>query len=141
VLTSSIPQTLLHEVSHTLGAVQSQAPHGTGRGHCTDGADIMCYADGGPRDRQLRRCGALRGPFSAQYDCNGDDYFNPQPAVGSYLASHWNLYNSPFFASCAELRSACGAARGSAGEARKPSVSSPKRRSRSHTRGRSGRSA
>jgi len=29
-------------------------------------------------------------------DCGGDDYFNASPAPGSYLAAHWNLYNSGF---------------------------------------------
>ena len=38
----------LHEVTHTLGAVQNGAPHSSKAGHCTDEWDIMCYADGSP---------------------------------------------------------------------------------------------
>jgi hypothetical protein len=29
-------------------------------------------------------------------DCNGDDYFNPHPAAAGYLATHWNVADSPF---------------------------------------------
>lgn len=83
----------LHEASHTMGAVQTTTPNTTGAGHCTDGYDIMCYNDGGPT-------GNLYGIVCADrthYDCHYDDYFNTDPASGSYLAQHWNLggpYNS-----------------------------------------------
>jgi hypothetical protein len=30
------------------------------------------------------------------YDCEEDDYFSPAPAGGSWLASHWNLYDSAY---------------------------------------------
>ncbi len=79
--------TMLHELAHTMGAVQSSAPHTTGAGHCIDGRDVMCYRDGGPRSGSYStsRCA------SEVFDCGRDDYFNPQPASGSYLATHWNL--------------------------------------------------
>ena len=57
--------TILHEWLHLLGAVQSGAPNATPAGHCTDGLDIMCYADGsGGRVSAQRlhgRAGRLRG--------------------------------------------------------------------------------
>lgn len=77
--------TLLHEAAHTMGAVQLSAPHTTGRGHCTDGQDIMCYQDHPGADYDPYVC--VVGAF----DCNSDDYFDPTPAPGSYLDTHWNL--------------------------------------------------
>src|SRR5581483_5395434 len=92
---------MLHELSHAMGAVQSSAPHATMGGHCFDGQDVMCY------DEQLmsgqlgqRRLdppllgNAVFDPVACvaeAYDCGHDDYFNPAPSPGSYLASHWNL--------------------------------------------------
>ena len=35
-----------HELTHTLGAVNSRAPNATPNGHCTDDYDTMCYDDG-----------------------------------------------------------------------------------------------
>jgi hypothetical protein len=86
---------MAHELGHDLGAVQLDAPHSNGQGHCWDDADRLCQDDGtgllttvcnGPNDEQL-------------LDCNNDDYFNAHPAAGTYLAMHWNLANSDFLAS------------------------------------------
>jgi hypothetical protein len=33
---------------------------------------------------------------NAFLDCNGDDYFNPRPAAGTYLDTHWNVADSSF---------------------------------------------
>lgn len=90
--------TLMHEGAHNLGAVQRSAPNSTGAGHCTDDSDVMCYADGGARQSEYRIdvCSRLH------FDCNHNDYFNPNPGKKNYLASHWNL-GSPlnrFFAGC-----------------------------------------
>jgi hypothetical protein len=83
-----------HELFHMLGAVDAAAPNSTGHGHCTDEFDIMCYEDSAHSEmRQV--CG---GEWDQLLDCNGDDYFNPSPAPGSYLATHWNTYNSRFLA-------------------------------------------
>ena len=97
--------TVLHEVSHTLGAVQDSAPNSTVAGHCHDVADVMCYADGGPAGSaaHLEDVCATTSPI-LPYECGMDDYFNPTPASGGYLDTHWNLYDSRFMcdlASCA----------------------------------------
>ncbi|MGH9037650.1 MAG: hypothetical protein ACRD0O_17975 [Acidimicrobiia bacterium] len=81
-----------HELVHTLGGVNLNAPHATPLGHCTDGGDVMCYEDG-----PLTRIQDVCPPEGdALLDCNGDDYFHPEPARGSYLATHWNVADSPF---------------------------------------------
>ncbi|MBJ7332153.1 MAG: PKD domain-containing protein, partial [Solirubrobacteraceae bacterium] len=82
--------TVLHEVSHNLGAVQDSAPHSTQAGHCFDEEDVMCYDDGGASSTLTYPCA------TEAYDCGQDDYFNPAPAGGTYLATHWNIYNSTF---------------------------------------------
>lgn len=99
---------VLHEVSHTLGAVQVSAPNTTGSGHCRDATDVMCYSDGGPRGGVFSACTPLRGVISERFDCNKDDYFNPAPAKDSYLARHWNVYDSAFLGGCRELAVQCG---------------------------------
>src|SRR4051794_30450267 len=44
--------TAMHEIGHTMGAVQYNSPNSTGSGgHCRDENDVMCYApDGGDRN-------------------------------------------------------------------------------------------
>jgi len=91
---SSGAQVMMHEDGHNLGAVQLSAPHTSGGLHCNDGWDIMCYADGGPSSNYNPNVCSQNpppGPPGPRFDCNGDDYFNPNPPQGSYLASHWNL--------------------------------------------------
>jgi hypothetical protein len=102
------PAAFLHELLHTIGAVAPGAPNGSGGGHCTDAYDLMCYDDGrGPALRWV--CPPLDWVIGAQIDCGGDDYFNPRPAPGSYLATHWNVYDSHFLGSCLrDLVAACG---------------------------------
>jgi hypothetical protein len=81
-----------HELLHMLGAAQASAPNATAGGHCTDDADLLCYADA--RDVRMRQvC-----PSAAErlLDCNRDDYFNVSPPPGSYLATHWNVARSSF---------------------------------------------
>ena len=95
-------EAFLHELTHTIGGVQYSAPHSSQKAHCFDEQDIMCYLDGGP---YFERGGELLDPavtgcygfgFDQQYDCNQDDYFNPNPPAGSYLAQHWNTYDSVY---------------------------------------------
>jgi len=78
---------LLHEAGHTMGAVQLSAPRSSGAGHCNDGQDIMCYADGGSKSRYNSGVCSDR----VYFDCNHDDYFHPNPPTGSYLSKFWNL--------------------------------------------------
>lgn len=93
----------LHEIGHNLGAVQLSAPHADpGGAHCWDGQDIMCYIGLWPAPVSAPALPVCRVQPAA-FDCNGDDYFNPSPAPGSYLATHWNVFNSIFLcelASC-----------------------------------------
>jgi hypothetical protein len=82
-----------HELAHMFGAVQWTAPHATPFGHCTDEGDLMCYVDG-PGVQMQEVCA---DPAAERLlDCNHDDYFNPHPAQGSYLADHWNVAMSSF---------------------------------------------
>ncbi|MDA0169672.1 hypothetical protein OJ998_11310 [Solirubrobacter taibaiensis] len=111
------PEGFLHEITHTLGAVQWGAPHSTqpaGQqspqyGHCWQGADVMCYAEDAGAASQLRNdCAPLPGTITVSYDCGRDDYFSPAPEPGGYLATHWNTYDSAFMAGCETLAPACG---------------------------------
>jgi hypothetical protein len=90
-----------HELMHALGAVHPGAPHATGRGHCYDGYDVMCYSDGGQRWRRKTVCRSQAAMF--RLDCGKDDYFSIDPRPGSWLARHpgANLANSRFLAAVA----------------------------------------
>ena len=83
--------TVLHEVGHTLGAVQPRTADDSGwTGHCSDEReDIMCDAS----------APALAGPDAARdrLDSGNDDYWDPPngPALG-----HWTLNLSRFL--CAD---------------------------------------
>lgn len=88
--------TVLHEIGHTLGAVLHGAPNATANWHCRDENDVMCYDDGSGQPTFTACQGTTQ-----HFDCNGDDYFNPSPPPGSYLATHWNTYNSLWLESAA----------------------------------------
>jgi hypothetical protein len=111
------PEGFLHEITHNLGAGQWSAPHSTepvgqsspSYGHCWQGADVMCYVeDAGAAHAMTYDCATIPGTISQSYDCGADDYFNPAPPAGSYLASHWNIYDSVFMAPCDSIAPACG---------------------------------
>ena len=97
------PEVLLHEVSHTLGAVNQNSPHSSGVGHCWDEADVMCYADGGTHP--LADVCPMSSLTLEQWDCGHDDYFNTAPPAGTYLATHWNLADSLFMCPASRCRS------------------------------------
>jgi hypothetical protein len=104
------PTVMLHEMTHNLGGVQLSAPHATSYAHCTDGQDVMCYADRNPENAVYNPnvCPTASGVISQTYDCGHNDYYDPSPAPGSYLATHWNVYDSVFMAGCTQLGTACG---------------------------------
>lgn len=92
--------TAAHEHMHNLGGVQRSAPHSTylqnpnsgNTWHCSDEWDDMCYADA-PNVVMSYPCAASEASL---FDCNHDDYYNTNPADGSYLATHWNAADSQF---------------------------------------------
>lgn len=87
----------LHEVGHTIGAVQLAAPHSSGAGHCYEAYDVMCYNDGGSYfaggGQMVSACAPMA---SGQYafDCKGKDYYDPTPPKQGYLVGHWNTADS-----------------------------------------------
>lgn len=84
-----------HELMHNLGGVQPDAPHATPNFHCRDENDEMCYDDDGSGPVVMQSvCPSRDGRL---FDCNHDDYFVAgTPTAGSWLATHWNTYNSRF---------------------------------------------
>lgn len=87
----------VHELMHTLGAVQHTAPHGTQAGHCSDEWDVMCYRDA--TEVIITQDCNPSATYDRILDCNNDDYFNTNPAPGSYLDTHWNTANSVYLSS------------------------------------------
>jgi len=89
------PNVDVHELLHTMGAVNPKAPYATSNSHCYLIGDLMCYDDGGIPDPpgELIDC---PNPLVEWVDCAGDSYFNPKPVAGGYLASNWNIADSVF---------------------------------------------
>jgi hypothetical protein len=89
----------VHEILHSLGAVQAEAPHGGPGNHCWQGHDVMCYDDG-----------TFSSPFAESQcakqtnidvlDCGRDDYWNPDPPQTGWLSGVHNVYLSAFLSSC-----------------------------------------
>lgn len=82
-----------HELVHTLGGVQPDAPNASGGWHCVDEFDLMCYSDP-PFYPSVNYLCPLS--YATLLDCNHDDYFHTTPPAGSYLADHWNVADSEF---------------------------------------------
>lgn len=90
------PGTMIHELSHTLGAVQYSAPNTSKGAHCIDEWDVMCYSDEPFKPKMRDVCSDGLQEF--RLDCNDNDYFAAIPAPGSYLSNHWNTARSIYFA-------------------------------------------
>jgi hypothetical protein len=82
-----------HELGHTLGAVNNNAPNASGHAHCVDEYDVMCYKDA-PEVTLVFRC--TDQAHDQRLDCNHDDYYNTNPAAGSYLANFYNVADNLF---------------------------------------------
>ncbi len=82
-----------HELMHTFGGVQKDAPYATLYGHCTDQNDVMCYADG---DGKAMRAICTSSTAIWRFDCNRNSYFDAYGATG-YLSTHWNTANSYWY--------------------------------------------
>ena len=82
-------RTLLHELGHTMGALQSGAPNAFDGAHCDDsGEDTMCYTSASSTD--------TGGPV---FDYSNDDYWDPManPALGSNTKLSWWTVNLSTF--------------------------------------------
>jgi streptogramin lyase len=97
----------IHELFHTLGASQGfdspPAPFSTPGNHCTDGIDILCYADGTGGGYTETSCPESAGyytPVKVPIDCNNDTYFDAAPQPTSWLDEYWNVAGNedPFLA-------------------------------------------
>ena len=78
-------RTVMHEVGHTLGAVQTAAPNVSDGAHCNDSAeDVMCYRTTSPPDT---------GP--AVFDYGTNDYWDPaaDPSQTSGVKLGWWTIN------------------------------------------------
>jgi hypothetical protein len=88
------PGPAAHELGHTLGAVNNNAPNTSLGGHCTDEWDVMCYSDS-PYYPAMRTVCADRA-HDDRLDCGHDDYYHTSPPSGSYLAGNWNVADSVY---------------------------------------------
>lgn len=88
-------------LARSLGAVQPTAPHASAAGHCTDGADPLCFDDLAIGAPLTEACGP---EHRFLLDCGGDNYFNAAPTAGSWLAGHWNVASSVFLSRQAPAR-------------------------------------
>lgn len=85
----------LHELMHTFGAVQYNAPHADGGAHCTDEYDIMCADTPAATHRCAVDYRTINGGKTYNLDCYKDDYFSPT-GTSAYFKQNWNTYSSTF---------------------------------------------
>lgn len=83
----------MHENAHNMGAVSDNSPDASGRGHCDDGYDVMCYDDREEEGQELtyRDDVCLLGSRGMHFDCGNDTYFDTRTESGEWLSRHWNL--------------------------------------------------
>lgn len=65
----------LHELAHSMGAVQPSAPRGDRTAHCTGSGDVLCRG----------------GSSTLRFDRHHDSYFSTATRAGQWLHHHWNL--------------------------------------------------
>jgi hypothetical protein len=82
-----------HELGHTLGAVNNNAPNGSRFGHCVDEYDVMCYKDNAST---VLVYSCPDQAHDRRLDCNHDDYYHTNPPAGSYLATNYNVADNLF---------------------------------------------
>jgi hypothetical protein len=82
-----------HELGHTLGAVNNNAPNASGAAHCVDEYDVMCYKDG---PDVVLRFPCANQALDQRLDCNHDDYYHTNPPAGSYLSQFFNVADNLF---------------------------------------------
>lgn len=82
-----------HELGHTLGAVNNNAPNASGYAHCTDEWDVMCYKDNAST---VIRTVCTDRAHDNLLDCNHDDYYHTDPPAGSYLSNYFNVADNLF---------------------------------------------
>jgi hypothetical protein len=87
------PGVAAHELGHTLGAVNNNAPNGSGLAHCVDEWDVMCYRDSA---NAVIRFECPDRAHDQRLDCNHDDYYHTDPPAGSYLATFFNVADNLF---------------------------------------------
>lgn len=85
----------LHELFHTMGAVNFSAPFATGARHCTDGIDVMCYPDASPEGPTYTesRCPfpGYGSPIGTPLDCEYNTYFDVDEESKEWLNTNWNI--------------------------------------------------
>lgn len=85
--------TALHEVVHTMGGVQDDAPRHDAQNywHPRDEYDRLAY---GSNTYVASACSSPALEY--RLDCNDNDYFNTNPPSGSYLRQYWNVARNQF---------------------------------------------
>jgi FG-GAP-like repeat len=103
----------LHELFHTMGAVQPNAPFATSAKHCTDGIDVMCYNDTSQQGLGYTesRCPFpdYDTPVGTPLDCEYNTYFDAVEESQEWLNTNWNVggAENPFLVQSASPPAVC----------------------------------